>query len=450
MELERYPITYRAAEVRQIMDWIKAGQSGCIVGLHGGGKSNILYFLLDEKARRHYLGPGRADFLFVLVNMLALTECTEWATCELILDRLLGEICPPAIESEVAEEVTALHREAMQARDLFTAERALERCVDTLCQRPGQRVVMLFSDFDAVFQALGPHLFRCLRAIYEAHKGQVSYIVVVASELDRLRDNLAAVDPFYRLVGRNVCYLGPFYEADAQYVVRYEAALRSAELDEADVARLVALSGGHAGTIKAILSLLWDTHRGDSLAELALSLEDEPTVQVECRKLWGSLAESEQAALCTLAAGRQTEPTALGHLQRRGLVQESQTGPRLFSPLFAAFVRRQAPPPVQGTLVSRSPRIVQIEGRQVKDLTELEFELLCYLYEQRGRVCSKDELIEHVYRRQYERMAGGVSDEALHALVSRLRAKIEPDRERPVYVVTVRREGYKFVEPGER
>ena len=78
-----------------------------------------------------------------------------------------------------------------------------------------------------------------------------------------------------------------------------------------------------------------------------------------------------------------------------------------------------------------------------------EFELLCYLYEHRGRVCTKDELIENVYRQRYGRMAGGVSDEALHALVSRLRGKIEPERRRPRYVLTVRGEGYKFVEPGE-
>lgn len=40
-----------------------------------------------------------------------------------------------------------------------------------------------------------------------------------------------------------------------------------------------------------------------------------------------------------------------------------------------------------------------------------------------------------------------MTDEALQTLVSRLRAKIEPDRSRPRYVVTVRSQGYKFVEP---
>jgi DNA-binding response OmpR family regulator len=51
-------------------------------------------------------------------------------------------------------------------------------------------------------------------------------------------------------------------------------------------------------------------------------------------------------------------------------------------------------------------------------------------------------LIENVYRQRYDRMAGGVGDEALQALVSRLRTKVEPPR----HIVTVRGEGYRFVE----
>jgi DNA-binding winged helix-turn-helix (wHTH) protein len=450
---ELYPPAYRAAETRQVMDWIRAGQSGSIVGLRGAGKSYFLYSLCGQEVRQRHLGPRCDDFVFVLTDLLALTECTEWATCELVLDRLLdqarllGQARPPAVEPEIAAEMAALHREATQARDLFTVERALERCVNALCKQPGRRVVLLLNEFDTVFQMLDLHLFRCLRAIFEAHKGQVSYVVVVSRELADLRSDLAGVDPFYRLVGRNTCYLGPLCEADARYMIEYEAAQRSAALSAEDIARVCELSGGHPATLKAILGLLWDVRRGGSLARLAATLDGEPAVQAECRKVWDGLTEGEQAALRALAAGAQADPGALQRLEYRGLVRADQSGVGLFSPLFAAFVRRQLPPPAGGVIVSHSPRVVQVAGQPVADLTELEFELLYYLYEHRDRVCTKDELIEHVYRQQYERMAGGVSDEALHALVSRLRAKIEPDREHPVYIITVRGEGYRF---GER
>lgn len=448
MEQDRYTITYRAAEARQVMNWIKAGQSGCIVALRGGGKSNILRFLLRERVRQHYLGQNYTNFAFVLIDLMALTECTEWAVCELILDRLLRQLRPLGIEEEVVEKMTSLQREVMRSRDLLFVHRALERCMDVLCQRPMQRVVLLFSEFDETFRTLAPPLFRCLRAIRDAHKEQVSYVVVVTNDLAYLRDNLAEVDPFYRLISRNVCILGPFNEVDARYRIHYLASRRSVELSEEDTTRLIELSGGHPGLLKALMSLLWDAHHKGDLEELVSILKDEPAVQAECRKVWDSLSESERVALCAVTGGAQVASHTLRRLTHRGLVREDQSPPPLFSPLFVDFVRKQVSPSAKSVIIIHSPPAVQIDGRHVENLTELEFEMLCYLYEHRGRVCTKDELIENVYRQRYNRLAGGVTDEALQTLISRLRSKIEPGR-KPRYIVTVRGEGYKFVEPSE-
>jgi DNA-binding winged helix-turn-helix (wHTH) protein len=429
------------------MGWIKAGQSGCIVALRGGGKSNILRFLLREETRRHYLGQDYERFNLFFIDPLALTECTEWAVCDLILDRMLSQLRPPKGDVGIIEEMTPPQRRVMRSKDLLTAYRTLERCVDAFCREPEQKVVLLFSEFDALFQDLDPSLFRCLRAIRDAHKEQVSYVVVVAQELACLRDGLAEADPFYRLVSRNVCTLGPFNEADARYMIQYLAAQRSVDMSEADVTRLIELSGGHAGTIKAAVSLFLDTHRGGSLEELAPTLKDDPAIQAECRKVWASLSEREQIALCALATERQADPDLLDRLEQRGVIRDARSKDSIFSPLFAHFVHRQAPPIVGDTFVSRDPPVVQIGGQRIENLTELEFETLCYLYENRGRVCTKDELIENVYRQQYDRQMGGIDDTRLQTLISRLRNKLDPDR-RPRYIVTVRGEGYKFVEPG--
>lgn len=448
MQRERYTLTYRAAEAHQVMAWIKAGQSGCLIGLRGAGKSNLLCFLLREDVRRHYLGQDYADFVFVPVDLLALVERAEWAIYELMLDRLLGQLHPLGMEEGTVDEMTSLHREVVRARDSLIAQRAVERCVDVLCQRPA-RVVLLFDEFDVVFRSLDPSLFRCLRAVRDAHKDQVSYVIVVADDLACLRDDLSEMDHFYRLVNRNVCHLGPLSEGDARQMIHHLAARWSIGLSAKDTTGLIELSGGHAGLLKAILSLLWDVYQDSGLTEIAPILEDEATVQAECRRVWASLSEGEQAALCTLVSGTQVDPHTFHRLKRNGLVREGQLKTSLFSPLFADFVRRQSPPPAQGTVISRSSRVAQIDGRRVETLSELEFETLCYLYERQGQVCTKDELIENVYRQQYETMRGGVTDEALQQLISRLRGKIEPDRKWPRYVVTIRGQGYKFVQPRE-
>jgi len=446
MGQERYTTTYRAAEAHQVMSWIEAGQSGCLIGLRGAGKSNFLHFLLRQDVRQHYLGQDRSDFIFILIDFLALTECTAWAVCELMLDRLLAQLRPLGVAAEAIDECASLRQDATHSRDSLAAWRAVERCVAALCAKPTQCIVLLLDEFDVAFRTLDPFLFRCLRALRDAHKDQVSYVVVAADDLARLRSDLSGVEPFYHLVSRNVCGLGPYSAADALLMTRHLTSRRSIELSERDTARLIELTGGHAGLLKAVLSRLWDAHRPDGLAEIALTLRDEPTVQAECREVWTGLPEDEQAALCALASGAPIDPHMLQRLELKGLVRTGGSqSPVVFSPLFADWMPSLSPP--QGVVISRTPRQVQIGGRCIETLTELEFEMLCYLYERRGQVCTKDELIANVYRRQYDRMAGGVTDEALQTLIARLRAKIEPDSKRPRYIVTARGEGYRFGEP---
>ncbi len=340
LEPDRYTLTYRAAEARQVMGWIKAGQSGCLVGLRGAGKSNFLRFLLRQDVQQHYLGQNYANFALVLIDLLALTERTEWAICELMLDRLSAQLCSPVIEPETIEEMVSLDQNVTRARDSLTARQAVEQCMDVLCQRPAQRVVLLFDEFDAVFRTLDPFLFRCLRAIRDAHKDQISYIVVAADDLIGQRGDLPEVEHFCRLVSRNVCGLGPYSEPDARQMIHHLASQRPTELRAKDTARLVELSGGHAGLIKAALSWFWNMHHEGSLADIASALKDEPGVQVECGKLWDSLSQGEQVALRALMSRTQPDSQSLHRLQRKGLVRKDRS---IFSPLFSGFVLKCPP-----------------------------------------------------------------------------------------------------------
>jgi DNA-binding winged helix-turn-helix (wHTH) protein len=439
MTSDRYTLAYRASEVGQVMDWLKARQSGCLIGLRGVGTSNFLAFLRREDVRQHYLGQAYADVSFVLIDLLALAEQTEAAVYHLLLDRLLGQLDSAGVEPATTAEITRLQHQS-------PVQRLIERSLDTLCRRPSQRVVLLFDEFDAIFQNLPSALFRYLRSLRDSRKEQLSYIVVVANDLAGLRDDLTEVEHFYRLVSRNVCGLGPYSEADARQMIAYLAFRRSLELREEDTTRLIELSGGHAGLLKSILSLLWTTPQR-RLAEISSSLNEEPAIQAECWKVWAGLPEQEQTALHFLLAEKQLNFLMLRQLKYKGLVRDDRPETLMFSPLFTDFVHRQAIPSAKEIIMSRSPRRVQFGERHIDTLTELEFETLYYLYEHRERVCTKDELIEHVYGQQYDRLSGGVSDAALQTLMARLRAKIEPSRGQPRYIITVRREGYKFVEP---
>ncbi|GGE17474.1 alkaline phosphatase synthesis transcriptional regulatory protein PhoP [Marinithermofilum abyssi] len=78
------------------------------------------------------------------------------------------------------------------------------------------------------------------------------------------------------------------------------------------------------------------------------------------------------------------------------------------------------------------------------DLTPKEFELLVYLANHRGRVLSRDQLLNAVWDYDY---IGDTRIVDVH--VSHLREKVEEDSRNPVYIKTVRGIGYKFEGPKE-
>ncbi len=99
----------------------------------------------------------------------------------------------------------------------------------------------------------------------------------------------------------------------------------------------------------------------------------------------------------------------------------------------------------RGLRIDRERREVWVRGKKLApSLSKAQFRLLSLLYENPGRVYSRDEIVAAVWPRN---AIEGVSDETIDALVGRLRrriAAVDPDHP---YVVTVRGHGFKLVQP---
>jgi len=78
-------------------------------------------------------------------------------------------------------------------------------------------------------------------------------------------------------------------------------------------------------------------------------------------------------------------------------------------------------------------------GGQLVGTTPTEYRLLEYLASHAGRVFTRDQLLDAVWRDSHF-----VTLRSIDVFVRRLREKIEPDAERPVYLKTVRGVGYRF------
>jgi hypothetical protein len=95
-----------------------------------------------------------------------------------------------------------------------------------------------------------------------------------------------------------------------------------------------------------------------------------------------------------------------------------------------------------GLYLDKERHLVLIGGRELSPpLSLAQYRLLELLYDRAGRVCSRDEIVEAVWP---EVLEGGVSDQAIDALVRRLRERVGEADSDHQYIVTVRGHGFRL------
>lgn len=80
-----------------------------------------------------------------------------------------------------------------------------------------------------------------------------------------------------------------------------------------------------------------------------------------------------------------------------------------------------------------------VEGNREINLTPKEFDILCFLASHSGQVFTKEQIYQEVWETSY-----CLDDSNIMAFIRKLRKKIEPDPDSPIYILTVWGTGYKF------
>lgn len=107
------------------------------------------------------------------------------------------------------------------------------------------------------------------------------------------------------------------------------------------------------------------------------------------------------------------------------------------------FERPLSPTPIRVGDIEIDPgaMILTVSGRPITT-TATEFRLLDYFARHAGRVFTRDQLLDSVWRD-----TAYVTPRSVDVYVRRIREKIEPDPENPRYLKTVRGAGYRFEVP---
>ena len=88
--------------------------------------------------------------------------------------------------------------------------------------------------------------------------------------------------------------------------------------------------------------------------------------------------------------------------------------------------------------VDNEARVARVSGKEIS-LTPNEFDILIALIRNRGRVLSREQLIDIVFGIDFEG-----SDRTVDVHIKNIRKKIERDTKNPLYIITVTKSGYKF------
>lgn len=99
---------------------------------------------------------------------------------------------------------------------------------------------------------------------------------------------------------------------------------------------------------------------------------------------------------------------------------------------------------VVGALRINDGARVAVLDDQPLELTAVEFDLLTALARARGRVKTREQLLEEIRERDYD-----VFDRSIDVHISALRKKLGDDAREPRFIRTIRAVGYMFIRPGE-
>ena len=348
----QYPKSYREYEIQSIIAAVNAGECVSVIGLSGAGKSNLMGFLAHRQ--------DVFSHAHVLVDCNRLLEHTPQALFSLIIQALS--------QNEVVQDAS------------FTT---LEIAISQRLSESAGSLTILLDRFDAFPEGGDPAIASSLRAMRDAHKYQLTYVIATRQPLDPLSE---LAELFYA----HTIWLGSLSESDARWNVARYAHRRNVQWDDEVANRIIELTWGYPSLLRAV----GDAYAMGTALELEKMLEN-PAVQRRVAEFWGDTP---------------TEQT----LQASGLAG---------LPLLMA---------------GRAPK--EFDTSQ---LTAKEHLLLEYLRAHPNQVCEKDALIQAVWPED-EIFERGIRDDSLAQLMRRLRVKIEPDPSQPNFIQTVPGRGYRY------
>lgn len=442
-----YTVT-RDETITQILQMLADRHCVSIVGLSNMGKSMLLRSMREPSVAARYTKMTGNPAIFLYIDCNSMIELTGQGLYEAILRSAQETLADRA--PDLVEQIASYYRRIVEPDSHFLVPLSFNTALTALIEEGQHNLILMLDEFDDPFDALDGRVFLNLRALKDKYPDNLMYITASVRRLGAKRSDEATAE-FVELSAAQTIALKPLnYEESLELIRGLLDHTDGGSLPSEDCDMIWRQTGGHPRLLRAVVSHLVElrTLEPEGYAENTHQLVmdeiiNDPTIRAECTRIWGQIGPEEREALQAVAAGSSISNGNLRKIMDWGLVTEGDS-PAVFGQLMYDFVIRQSA--VQqdipgGIWVDHDSGDVWIEGVPAAALTELEFKLLALLFDRTNKLTDKYQIVETVWGVDY---IDEVDDARIEKLVSRLRAKVEPDPSDPRYIVTIRGRGYKL------
>lgn len=347
-------LDYRQDVLTRFFGHVKSGDSFYIVGAPSVGKTRLMDFLMGDNqdvdierdaVKKHYLGDMQAVRTWLIrVDLNRMRHERDWGFhfYELMLSAILFE-CSKYPDhkhiSDIKNMLAGLDSQIIQSKDPLMAHRYFEMATNQLCQVYRLKLCFMFDEFDEEYKTMPREVFAQLRAVRDANKYRLLYILFLRNLPDTLRPPTEN-ESFYELISRNIVGIGPYSRADTFMIIedlekRIDFPLQAEKRD-----RLVTASGGHPGLLNALFSVFRENQQNPGIvSNWGWYFSQEP-VREEFRKIWIGLTRAEQTGLLAFSRGnlRDLEPQVKKILVSKGILIPEGGSLNYFTPLMPLFL----------------------------------------------------------------------------------------------------------------
>lgn len=419
-----YPSSFRHKDALLLGEYLKNRHNVVLVGMKRVGISNFLrFFLHHSDIGSQHINDGR-NHLFIQVDLNDLVERELYPFWVLTLKRIGDAVEKSNMTNKAKKYVETLFLDSIQSQDLFLTIDSIRKSLSFLVS---QNIIptIFFLRFDRMQDVVTPDFFSNLKGLIDAAHQKLAYVFTSVRSLESLSPNVftkVSVSVFARTL-----YINPALPDDAEIIFRANCKEYGLVLSDESQKKVLSIVDGYNQYLQFTLTYLNEKRSKEiSTDKLFEELLKDERIMLQSEELFESLTADEKEVVQKVVAKKtiNSEDTIRAeYLFNTGIVTKQNT---LFSPLFQNYLEQLNNKKKNST--------------QKAELSKKEHLLLSLLEKNKGGLCEREDIIQHVWP---EVESFGVSDWAVDRLVARLRQKLKLSNS-ATEIVTVKTRGYKL------